>query len=50
MRFLNTHAPVAPAAAPFDLTDVEAGLRSLQAHCLTSLSQPSTPRSNGWPT
>jgi methyl-accepting chemotaxis protein len=38
MRFLNTHAPDPAQERALDVADVEAGLRSLQAHCLTSLT------------
>jgi methyl-accepting chemotaxis protein len=38
MRFLNTHTPAPAHERAFDIGDVEAGLRSLQAHCLTNLA------------
>jgi methyl-accepting chemotaxis protein len=41
MRFLNTHTPRggrAPIERALDVSDVEAGLRSLQANCLTNLA------------
>jgi methyl-accepting chemotaxis protein len=38
MRFLNTRAPDPDQERALDLADVEAGLRSLQAHCLTNLT------------